>query len=164
MRNQFEVATCPLAGNDAGQAGRRVVAEAFGRLEGGKADAVLLFAGSGADLPQLLAGAKAAAGPAPVVGCTTAGEIGPLGLQKGTVVAAALRFPGHRMVAAAAPQVGLDARAAGRRLADDIVRAVGAHSLRGTLLLFADGLTCDGMALVDAIYDELGPGVHVMGG
>ncbi|MBD3765896.1 MAG: FIST C-terminal domain-containing protein [Rhodobacterales bacterium] len=51
---------------------------------------VVLFLSPQADIARLTAGAAQCFGAAPVVGCTTAGEIGPQGYAEGTVVAVAL--------------------------------------------------------------------------
>jgi hypothetical protein len=46
---------------------------------------VIFFCSSGFDLPVIAAEMKRLFGDTPVVGCTTAGEIGPLGYQTGTI-------------------------------------------------------------------------------
>lgn len=160
--NELKVAASSLRARDAADCGRDTAARAVAALEGGPADALVVFSSPRTDLAALNAGVRAAAPSALLVGCTTAGEIGPHGRGQEGVVVGALRFPGHRLHAAVVHEVSRDTRRGGARLAANAVG--GAQPVRGTLMLFADGLSCDGMALIDGLYDGPGPGVQVIGG
>ncbi len=160
--NELKVAASSLRDCDAADCGRDTAERAVAALEGGPADALVIFSSPRTDLAALNAGVRAAAPSALLVGCTTAGEIGPHGRGEEGVVVGALRFPGHRLHAAVVPEISRDTRRAGARLAANAVG--GAQPARGTLMLFADGLSCDGMALIDGLYDGVGPGVQVIGG
>src|SRR5262245_53958141 len=58
-------------------------------LSGRPAALVLVFAGIDHEPEALLAGVRSVAGDAPVIGCSTHGEIGPGGPTDGTVVVSA---------------------------------------------------------------------------
>jgi FIST N domain len=108
----------------------------------------------------VLAALQRAAGACPLIGCSTAGEIGPHGSTERGLVALALRWDQPRLRSAAVDLAGAaDSAAAGRAIA----RGLAAPDL-ASVLVFAPGNDVDGAALTDALCDALGPGVDVFGG
>ena len=63
-------------GADSAAAGRCAARQALERLGPGKPDLVLVFSSIHFDLPEALKGIREVTGDAPLLGCSTAGEIG----------------------------------------------------------------------------------------
>lgn len=139
------------------------VAEVRAAVDQPELSAVLVFCASTYDLDRLGPEIRAAF-PCPVIGCTTAGQIGPTGYQRGGITAAGIAGGGltahpflveplaecHRQAALVAAQ----ARAHVDRLAQG-------RSAFGVLL--ADGLCRAEEALVATLYQALGK-VPIVGG
>lgn len=122
-------------------------------------DLVLVFGdeavlGAGGPLDDL----RAAWPDAPMVGCSTAGEIRGSHVTNGSLVATAVRFREAR-VETALVDLEDDAYSTGRRLG----AALPHDGLRHALVL-ADGLAVDGTELAHGVREVLPPGVAVTGG
>lgn len=130
----------------------------------------LVFASPEADLGALAAGLPAALGGAPMIGCTTAGEIGPEGYAEGQVVALALprgRFAAR--VVALDGLAALDAADATRRVAGAAAGlAAEAPGLpHAFAVLLIDGLSAAEDAVAGAVargLDLAAPGTPLVGG
>lgn len=140
------------------------IARAFGP---GALSLVLLFTAPRPDLDKLAAAASRAFGGTEVVGCTTAGEIGPDGYAAGTVVA--LGFPADHFAAKSRLIHPLDrfsidsgAEIAGELLSPDGL-GEGALWPNSFLMLLIDGLSRQEDALVAALAPSLGA-VPLIGG
>lgn len=97
---------------------------------------------------------------APIIGCSTAGEIEGTGLHEGALVVALLRFEATRVRTALAPiPTAADSARAGRQIAE----ALDAPDLRAVIVL-SEGVRVNGSALVEGINAALGPTVVVTGG
>jgi hypothetical protein len=124
---------------------------------------IVFFASSELDLAALSADLRGAveAG-VPVVGCTTAGEIGTDGPGDRSVVVAAFGGDDFSVVAAVAENVSAGLREAGAEVAaavsllDDRPHRI--------LLLLTDGLAGDQQEIVRGAYSVVGAGVPLVGG
>src|SRR5688572_20148450 len=97
---------------------------------------------------------------AELVGCTTAGEIGPSGVTDGGVVVTAVRFahPGFRV--AVTDLGGMDDSAdAGRRLAQQLA-GTGLHDV----IVYGQGVGINGSALIQGFQAVLPAGATLAGG
>lgn len=145
---------------DAARAGREAVGAA---IVGDEPRLVLVFASPRYDLDALAAAADAAAGPAELIGCSTAGEIGPAGLLEPGVVALALGGPGFSVAARVANAAGgTQLRAAGEEVAG-CLSAV-ADLPHKALILLTDGLAGDPQDVVRGAYSRVGAVVPLAGG
>lgn len=113
---------------------------------------------------QGLHGALKAAFPgARLVGCTTAGEISDDGVSDGEVVLSAIAFDAPGFEVATTQLGGMDdSRAAGARLAADLVAKAGA-GLHNVLVL-GQGVDINGSALIEGFESVLPEGVALSGG
>jgi hypothetical protein len=119
----------------------QAVAEVRARLADADLALVLFFCSSRFDLEQLGSAFSAAYGRTPVVGCTTAGEIGPAGYHDGSLVAVGL--PAADFVVASTFIGDLDAfdEAQAREMAADMLGHVGGTPNDCFSLLLVDGLS-----------------------
>jgi hypothetical protein len=128
---------------------------------------VVLFASSTANLETIAAGLAGRLPKARVVGCSTAGELGPGGMAVNTVVAVGL--PGEdfrvssRLIDLTDPTLAQLAAAAEGAIADLAATGVTPHRDSVFALLFADGLAGREELLASAIHDALG-GIPLCGG
>lgn len=134
---------------------------AVGEGLGAPAHLVLYFAAPGVMADGgLLADMRGRYPGAPIVGCTTGGEILGESVHDGALVVAALRFEQARVrVASRAIGGRQDSSAVGRALATDLT----AEDLRGVLVL-SDGLNVNGSDLVRGLKDVLPAEVVLTGG
>lgn len=98
----------------------------------------------------------------PVVGCTTAGEIGTSGPTDGGVVVVALGGDGFSVAAEVARDAASDLRAAGAQVARALDRID--DRPHRVLLLLTDGLAGDQQEIVRGAYDVVGASVPLVGG
>jgi hypothetical protein len=116
--------------------------------------ATSFFSGdAGARISAALPGAK-------VVGCSTAGEIGPGGVADGTMVLAAVHFDAVRVLATSTDLASMaDSRDAGERIG----AALAGPDLAAVLVL-GPGLAINGSDLVEGITARLGTAAPITGG
>jgi hypothetical protein len=114
------------------------------------------------DLEALLREVRTRAGDVPVIGCTTAGEIGISGPRDASVVVTALGGEGFAIETAVATKASRDLRGAGARVA----RCVPAREdlPHKVLLLLSDGLSGDQQEIIRGAYGVLGAAVPLVGG
>jgi hypothetical protein len=138
---------------------RRAVAEIRAQLGDATSSGVFLFASSRYDLPELGAAIDVAfAGCGPVIGCTTAGEIGPRGFQSGGITALGLASPDlhlapHLIRDLASPTES--AAAIAQSLGSD-VKVSRLNGKRRAGILMVDGLSLAEERLAYALYRALG--------
>lgn len=126
----------------------------------GPADLVILFADRALDIGAALADLRRRFDHAPIVGCSTAGEIHQGAVADRSAAALALRFQRTRVRAAAASVVG----AAGSYEAGASIAAqLNAPDLRGVLVL-SDGLAINGTQLASGLRQGVGRDVVIAGG
>jgi hypothetical protein len=123
---------------------------------------LVVLASPSHDLPALLGEIRTRAGEVPLIGCTTAGEIGASGPRDASVVVAALGGDGFAVDTAAASDASGDLRAAGARAARCVPERV--ELPHRVLLLLTDGLAGDQQEIVRGAYGVLGAGVPQVGG
>jgi hypothetical protein len=101
---------------------------------------------------------------ATLTGCSTAGEIAGAEVDDDSISLVLARFERVRVQRAATPVAGAtDSRAAGARLAQQLLGAPGYADLRAVFVL-SDGLNVNGTALVEGLASALPEGVDVSGG
>ena len=144
---------------DSRAAGAAAVREA---LQGGDTRLLIVFASPAHDLHALLSGIRDHCGDAPLIGCSTAGEIATGGPGDAGVVVVALGGDGFSVATEVAPDASGDVRLAGERAAACVERV--AHGRHQVLLLLSDGLGGDQQEVVRGAYSVLGASVPLVGG
>jgi hypothetical protein len=144
---------------DAATAGREAARSALAAHD--DARLLIVFATSDHDLRAVAAGIAEAAPGVPVVGGTTAGEIGVGGAVFGTVQALALGGDGFSFSATAVSATA-DPRDAGARVAACVGDV--ADAPHRVLLLLSDGPTAIQPEIVRGAYSVAGAGVPLVGG
>jgi hypothetical protein len=123
---------------------------------------LVVFASQSHDLAALLAGIREVGGDAPLIGCSTAGEIAGDGPGDAGVVVTALGGPGFSVATAAAGDAAADLRRAGAAVGECVERVEPrAHRV---LLLLTDGLAGDQQEVVRGAYGVVGAAVPLVGG
>ena len=123
---------------------------------------LVVFCSDSYDLDALLRGVNDASGDAPLIGCSTAGEIACSGPSDASVVVTAFGGPGFDVVTSAATGVSERLRDAGAEVAGALRGVDGKpHQV---LLLLTDGLAGDQQEIVRGAYGVLGAGVPLVGG
>src|SRR5215216_5355162 len=143
---------------DARAAGVSATLEARG---GADPQLLLVFASFNYDLRELLDGVAEAAGDVPVIGCSTAGEIGPgPALSSGVVV---VGFGGDFEVTTAYAS-GLGERPRG--VGEDIARALLplSDTRHRLVIMLSDALAGDQQEMIRGAYGVLGATVPLVGG
>jgi hypothetical protein len=134
----------------------------LGSCAGRKPALLVLFASEAMDLPALVARARAEAGDAELIGCSTAGEIATDGPGDAGVVAVAFGGDGFTIATTAVSGIAADARQTGAEAAACLAEVADApHRI---LLLLTDGLAGDQQEIVRGAYSVAGAGVPLVGG
>lgn len=145
---------------------RRAVREIRDQLGDATSSGVFLFASSRYDLAALGPAIKDAfAGCGPVVGCTTAGEIGPRGFQKGGITALGLASPDLEIEPHVIRELHspLEGSAAIGLALEGSGKASRRDGKRRAAVLMVDGLSLSEERLNYALYRALGD-VPIVGG
>ena len=144
---------------DARSAGRQAAGSA---LQSREAELLIVFCSDSYDLPELLAGINEASGGAPLVGCSTAGEIATNGPGDAGVVVTAIGGTGFSVSIALAEGASQDLRGAGvaAALCVDSVEPLD-HKV---LMLLTDGLAGDQQEIVRGAYSVAGGEIPLVGG
>ena len=122
---------------------------------------VIVLADVDSRLPKLLDGVRRALrGNPAIVGCTTNGELTPVGPIGGGVAVVALGGPGFQVRTAVGQGIGQDRREAGRTVAACMDGLDRPHQI---LILLSDGLSTQ-HDLVRGVYGVTGAGVPLVGG
>jgi hypothetical protein len=158
LRSEVASTTAP----DARQAVRAI----RDQLGDATSSGVFLFVSSRYDLAALGPAIKDAfVGCGPVVGCTTAGEIGPHGFQKGGITALGLASPDLEIESHVIRQLQapLESSAAIGRALDASGKASRRNGKRRAAVLMVDGLSLSEERLTYALYRALGD-IPIVGG
>ena len=132
-------------------------------LAGGKSPALtVVFASDAYDLPVLVETISSESGGAPMVGCSTAGEIATNGPGDSGVVVMALGGPGFVVRTGSATATGANLRDASAKAAT-CCHELGPQPHR-VLLLLSDGLAGDQQEIVRGAYRTVGAEVPLVGG
>jgi len=144
---------------DSRTAGAQAAAEAIG---GRTPKAVLVFCSISNDLPALLAGVRAEAGPdAAIVGCTSHGELSSDAATLGGVAIAALGGDGFNVRTRAAKIKEHGQRATGALVAETVR---GLKDDYKVLIMMVEGLAPAPHEIVRGAYAEIGATVPLVGG
>jgi hypothetical protein len=150
------------AAGTAPEAGSAALHEALAGRSAAQAKLVIVFASSDLDLATVVAGISKIAAGAPVVGCTTAGEIAAAGPSDRSIVVTVLGGRDFSVAASCATGAGADLRGAGATVASAITRLDDRpHQM---LLLLTDGLAGDQQEIVRGAYGVVGAQVPLVGG
>lgn len=122
----------------------------------------VVFCSPQLDPTQVLPAVLDRSGGAPLIGCTTAGEIDQDGPASGSVVVTMIGGPGFEVSTRAETSIRGDPRAAGARLGDSIDSLNGMPSKAAMVL--ADGLAPQKQDLINGIYSRTGAGIPIVGG
>jgi hypothetical protein len=145
---------------DAARAGAHAASAA---MTGADVRLVVVLGAISYDLSALLAGVRSVTGDAPLVGCSTHGEIMAGGPVDGTVLVVVLGGEGFSATVASVEGVTGRQRAAGAELARTLGRAIDERPHR-VLMLFTDSLLRDQEDILRGIYEVLGAAVPLFGG
>jgi hypothetical protein len=153
----FGVGSSNLA--DAREAGIKAAA---GAITDQSAKLLIAFCSDRYEIQSLVDGINARSGGAPLIGCSTAGEIATAGPGDAGVVVVALGGDGFSVATGVAADASKGLRAAGERAA----ACVGELEEREhrALILLTDGLAGDQQEIVRGAHSVLGAGVPLVGG
>ena len=148
-------------GSDAFSAGAAATREAIGDHDDVRL--LIVFCSDSYDLPALVRGIASASGDAPLIGCSTAGEIATAGPADASIVVTALGGPGFTVQIGAARGASKDLRLAARDAVKSCVDGLEprAHSV---VLLLTDGLGGDQMEIIRGAYEVVGAEIPLVGG
>ena len=122
---------------------------------------VVVFSSESIDLERALRAIRTRT-EAPLIGCTTAGEISTTGPRDASIVVSVFGGDGFAVETSVAEGASRDLRAAGATAARCVPRSDG-HPYR-VLLLLTDGLAGDQQEILRGAYRVLGAGVPLVGG
>jgi len=131
-------------------------------VRGGDPKLAIVFASEAHDLHELLAGVRRSTGDAPLVGCSTAGEIATTGPGESGVVVAALGGSGFACATAASTNASERLRDAGAEAGACVAEVDGKPNR--VLLLLSDGLAGDQQEIVRGAYSVAGAAIPLVGG
>jgi hypothetical protein len=123
---------------------------------------LIVFCSDAYDAGALLAGINDASGGVPLIGCTTAGEIGTNGPSDASVVVTALGGAGFSVETSAAERLSTRLREAGEEVARNTTHVD--DRPHGVLLMLTDGLAGDQQEILRGAYSVLGAEVPLVGG
>lgn len=150
-------------GQSAAANSRAAGIEAASRAVAGRSAALLVvFCSDSHDLEQLLEGINEVSGNAPLIGCSTAGEIATAGPADLSVVVTALGGEGFSVATASASLDGERLSEGGAAVASCLSEL--AEREHRVLLLLTDGLAGDQQEIVRGAYSVAGAGVALVGG
>jgi len=149
-------------------AAREAAMGAVSRLRGARPTYGFLFASPGRDLAAALAGAREAAGPIELIGCTTAGEITEEGLIHGGVAMMLVASDTSSSVASFSSNLRAKPAQVGQELYESANMLRKASASRGqrqtTTVLLTDGLSGTAERLVVDLHDRGLTGSQIVGG
>ncbi|HXA28982.1 MAG TPA: FIST N-terminal domain-containing protein [Candidatus Angelobacter sp.] len=151
------VGTSPTA--DSRQAGAEAASLA---VRGTGTKLLVVFASQAHDLAALLAGIRQICPDAPLIGCSTSGEIAGDGPGDSGVVVTALGGDGFSVATAVSRGASADLRQAGATVGECIARVE--PRPHQVLLLLTDGLAGDQQEVVRGAYGVVGAAVPLVGG
>ena len=154
---------------DSAEAGRAAASAALGTVDGGQPCAgrpdpklLIAFCAASHDPDAALAGLTAAAGPVPLVGCSTDAVITPDGPLDDGIVVVALGGNGFSVATASAPVTGGRHREAGATVASCFEEIQ--DSPHRIVLLLTDGFSSEQEATLAGVYSVVGASLPLIGG
>lgn len=150
-------------GSSTGTASHQAGSEAASKALAGRSAALLIvFCSDSHDLEELLRGINEASGNAPLIGCSTAGEIASTGPADLSVVVTALGGDGFSVATAAASLEAERLDKGGAEVASCLLELE--EREHQVLLLLTDGLAGNQQEIVRGAYSVAGAGVALVGG
>ncbi|MBI3333062.1 MAG: FIST C-terminal domain-containing protein [Candidatus Omnitrophica bacterium] len=148
--------------SDSFRAGVEAATQALQPLGSRQPDLVLLFASVRFDQESLLKGVTSMTGRAPLVGCSTAGEITSHGPSRRSVVIMAIASDSLRIATGLGRGISHKPREAGRQAAAEASRArlPNPHAF----LMFPDGISGNVAEAIRGVQDVLGLSFPIVGG
>ncbi len=140
---------------------------AYGALEkmgSGNPDMVFCFASSRFDHIQLIRGIKNVIPSAPLIGCTTAGEITTEGPNKKSVSVLALKSDRMHAAFGIGKKVSSNSRGAGQEVARDTIIKTRQSAVRHAFMMLPDGLKGNGVDIIRGVQEVLGTSFPIVGG
>jgi hypothetical protein len=131
-------------------------------IEGRDPKLLIVFCSHSYDLQELLDAINERSGDAPLIGCSTAGEIAAGGVQDSSVVVTALGGDGFSVSTTAAVSASSDLRRSGAEAAASLTELE--ERPHRVLLLLTDGLAGDQQEIVRGAYSVAGAGIPLVGG
>lgn len=150
--------------DDPYQTGVIACQEAFTKMGKPRADLVIVFSSVAYDQEKMLQGVRSVSQDAPVVGCSTAGEITTAGpaIQK-SVAVMAIASDQVKFYPGIGTEIKRDARAAGQMVAREVQKHAGKNPLK-SFIMFPDVLVGNGADIVRGVLDVLGEHFPAVGG
>ena len=130
-------------------------------LEGREAKLLIVFCADGYDLSELLTAVREHSH-APLIGCSTAGEIATAGPADGGVVVTAIGGEGFSVRTAGSRGAASRLREAGSEVASCMTELEGGP--HRALMLLTDGVAGDQKEIIRGVHDVVGSGTPLVGG
>lgn len=148
--------------SDSYRAGEEAAKKALEAMGPGRPDLVFAFGSARFEQDLLLKGVLSATQVAPLVGCSTAGEILMEGSARRSVVVMTIRSDNFRAAIGMGTRLSDNPRQAGRELATQVAQAklLDPHAL----LMFPDGLRGNTAEVIRGIQDVMGLSFPIAGG
>ncbi|MBI1974704.1 MAG: FIST C-terminal domain-containing protein [Candidatus Zambryskibacteria bacterium] len=150
-------------GEDSYTVGANACQDAIAKLGSESADLAIVFASSKYDQNEMLKGVISVSKEALLVGSSTAGEITTEGpAKKSSVAVMLMKSPNIKFYAAVGENVAADARAAGKKAAEEVKKLAGTELK--AFMMIPDVLVGNGADIVRGVLDSLGEHFPVVGG
>jgi hypothetical protein len=146
---------------DSLKAGQEACQEAVKKI-GGNPDLIIVFSSVALDQEKMLQGVNSAAGKAIVIGCSDSGKIITEGPIKENVAVMAVKSDQIKFTAGVSMGVKANSHEAGKKVAEEVVQK--AKEKISMFVMFPDGLTGNGAAIVRGAQETLGKHFPIMGG
>ncbi|MFH1459555.1 MAG: FIST N-terminal domain-containing protein [Candidatus Omnitrophota bacterium] len=145
-------------------AGSFAAMQALDRMGSNDPNMVFCFASSRFDHPDLIRGIKSVIPNAPLVGCTTAGEITQNGPDKKSVTVLALKSDNLYAALGIGRNINKNSRSSGQEVARDTIVKTPKGEIRHAFMMLPDGLNGNGVEIIRGIQEVLGTSFPIVGG
>ncbi|MFH2139095.1 MAG: FIST N-terminal domain-containing protein [Candidatus Omnitrophota bacterium] len=149
---------------DSFAAGALAVAEALDMMGSNDPDILFCFASSRFEHFELIRGVKSTVSSAPLIGCTTAGEITSKGPDTKSVVILALKSDNLHAAIGIGKNISKQSRTAGQEVARDTVIKTRRGAIRHAFMMFPDGLKGNSADIIRGVQEVLGTSFPIVGG
>lgn len=155
-------------GEEGRRVGRQAAEKALAGMGGGEVKLALVFASPTYDLKEVLRGIREVIGPAPLMGCSSAGEFSDAGVTTGAVAVAALASETLEVRLGVGRNLKQDLRASVSQVVAGFVGNSEAALRRGyrgrTLFLMTDGLAGRAEELIEELVTQTAMQYQLFGG
>jgi hypothetical protein len=145
-------------------AGSQAAKNALDKLGANDPDLLFCFASSRFDHIQLIRGIKSISPTAPLIGCTTAGEITNSGPDKKTASILAVKSNKMHAALGIGKNISKNSRQAGQEVARDTVVKTKGAAVRHAFMMLPDGLNGNGVEIIRGAQEVLGTSFPIVGG